>query len=124
VRSGLDPSHLRKAAKLASEQRRADEQRADAGLPPAGSFEAIAREWYEKNASGWADSHAEKIIRRLERDVFPWIGANPIASIRPGDLLALLRRVESLRRDRDDAPGSAELRSGFPLRRRDGACRE
>jgi len=40
-------------------------------------------------------THSEKIIRRLERDVFPWIGKKPIASIRPGDLLDLLRRVES-----------------------------
>ena len=45
------------------------------GLPPTGSFEAVAREWYEKNAPNWAATHSEKIIRRLERDVFPWIGA-------------------------------------------------
>jgi hypothetical protein len=23
----------------------------------------------------WVPSHAEKIIKRLERDVFPWLGA-------------------------------------------------
>jgi len=95
VRSGLDPSDVRKAARKASERRRDDDRRADAGLPPEGSFEAVAREWYEKNAPNWASTHAEKIIRRLERDVFPWIGKKQVASIRPADLLELLRRVES-----------------------------
>src|SRR5664280_1045885 len=95
VRSGTDPSDVRKAAKKASERRRDDDRRADDGLPPVDSFEAVAREWYEKNAPNWAATHSEKIIRRLERDVFPWIGKKPIASIRPVDLLELLRRVES-----------------------------
>src|SRR6188768_2428163 len=69
VRAGLDPSDLKKAARRASERRRANE-----GLPPEGSFEAVAREWYEKNAPNWAPTYSEKIFRRLERDVFPWIG--------------------------------------------------
>jgi len=42
----------------------------------------------------WASSHSSKIIRRLEQDVFPWIGAKPINTIRPTELLTLLRRVE------------------------------
>jgi len=95
VRSGLDPGDVRKAARKASERRREDDRRADAGLPPDGSFEAVAREWYEKNAPTWAPTHSEKIIRRLERDVFPWIGKKSVESIRPADLLELLGRVES-----------------------------
>lgn len=47
-----------------------------------------------KNAPTWAESHSEKIIRRLERDVFPWIGARQVSEIQPTDLLALLKRVE------------------------------
>jgi integrase len=95
VRSGIDPSDVRKAARKACERRLDDDRRADAGLPPEGSFEAVAREWYEKNAPNWAATHSEKIIRRLERDVFPWIGQKAVESIRPADLLELLRRVES-----------------------------
>lgn len=95
VRSGLDPSDLRQAARKASERKRDDERRADAGLPPENSFEAVAREWFEKHAPNWAPTHSEKIIRRLKRDVFPWIGQKPVGSIRPCDLLELLRRVES-----------------------------
>src|SRR5262245_43893891 len=45
LRDGVDPSAVRKAKKAA---------RTDAA---EGSFEVIAREWYAKQASGWADSH-------------------------------------------------------------------
>ena len=59
------------------------------------SFEAVAREWYAKFSSEWVPSHGEKIIRRLERDMFPWIGKRPIAEITAPELLAVLRRIES-----------------------------
>jgi hypothetical protein len=75
-------------------RRHAASKRAASGLPPENSFEAVAREWYERNATGWAPSHAGKIIRRLELDVFPWIGSRPIDTIRTTELLALLKRVE------------------------------
>jgi integrase len=94
IRSGRDPSELRKAAREKVAARREAASRAAAGLPPLDSFEAIAREWYAKHAPSWADTHAEKILRRLERDVFPWIGSKPIKSIRPADLLSLFKRVE------------------------------
>ncbi|MFN0194225.1 MAG: phage integrase central domain-containing protein [Aestuariivirga sp.] len=49
----------------------------------------MAREWFDKQASHWAPGHASKIIQRLEKDVFPWIGARPIAEIRAPELLDL-----------------------------------
>ncbi len=58
------------------------------------SFEAIAREWFAKFAPTWAESHASKVIQRLEKDVFPWLGARPIAEITAPELLAVLRRIE------------------------------
>ena len=94
VAEGVDPSDARKQVRSATARQRDAHERALAGLPPIDSFEAVAREWYAKNEPSWAPSHAEKIIRRLERDVFPWIGTRAIASIRPADLLALLKRVE------------------------------
>jgi integrase len=94
VSAGVDPSAARKIAREQAVQQRETERRAAAGLPPPDSFEAVAREWYQKNVSGWAPSHSLKIIRRLEQDVFPWIGSKPVASIRPMELLSLLKRVE------------------------------
>ena len=40
-----DPSDTRKADKAAQVERRQAEQRQAAGLPGAGSFEAVARDW-------------------------------------------------------------------------------
>lgn len=80
---GIDPGELKKATKTQQRARAAD------------SFEAIAREWYAKHSPGWAASHASKIIRRLERDVFPWIGGKPVADLTAPEILATMRRIES-----------------------------
>lgn len=59
------------------------------------SFQAIAREWHGKFKAGWGEAHAGRILRRLETEVFPWIGRRPIAEVEAPDVLQLLRRVES-----------------------------
>lgn len=59
------------------------------------SFEAVAREWFTKFSSQWVASHSERIIRRLERDVFPWIGQRPIAELTAQELLMSIRRIEN-----------------------------
>lgn len=58
------------------------------------SFEAVAREWFAKYSPNWAKGHADKIIARLENDIFPWLGSRPISEITPPELLAALRRIE------------------------------
>ncbi|MGH8501345.1 MAG: tyrosine-type recombinase/integrase [Gammaproteobacteria bacterium] len=80
---GIDPGRARKAMKAAK------------GGLAADSFEIVAREWFAKQAPNWADSHSSKIIRRLELDVFPHVGKQPIGSITAPELLTVLRRVES-----------------------------
>ena len=59
------------------------------------SFEAVAREWFSAFAPNWAPSHANRIIRRLENDVFPWLGRCPIDQIEPPELLKVARRIEN-----------------------------
>jgi len=59
------------------------------------SFEVIAREWFVRHAPNWKENHSSKIIARLEKDVFPWIGARPIAEINAPALLAAIRRIEA-----------------------------
>jgi integrase len=78
----VDPGEMKKSikqAKIALEEN---------------SFELIAREWHTKYLSQWSEDHAKKIMSRLERDVFPWLGASPISQIKPVDILPVLRRVE------------------------------
>lgn len=61
----------------------------------ANTFEAVAREWFAKHSPRWAATHSDKLQRRLERDIFPWIGQRPIGEIEPPELLAVLRRIEA-----------------------------
>jgi integrase len=41
------------------------------------------------------ESFAIKVIRSLEADAFPTIGARPINDIKPPEVLAMLRKVEA-----------------------------
>lgn len=61
----------------------------------ANSFESVAREWFAVQEPNWAPSHSSKVIRRLENDVFPWIGTKPIDTITAPQLLKVIRRIES-----------------------------
>ena len=76
---GIDPGAKRQAEKIAQSD----------------SFEAVAREWFAKFSPKWAPSHSSKIITRLEKDIFPWIGLRPIGVIAAPELLKCLRRIES-----------------------------
>jgi len=80
IRDGIDPSQAKKAQKAS-----------DSG---ADSFETIAREWFAKFSPTWTPSHGDRILRRLERDIFPWIGKRPIAEVKAPELLNVLRRIE------------------------------
>jgi len=67
----------------------------EVSLKAANSFETIAREWFAKFSENWVDTHSTKIIRRLERDVFPWLGTRSVNPITAVELLTALRRIES-----------------------------
>ena len=95
VAEGLDPSAARKAERQGFLKAREEENRQSQGLPATNSFEAIAREWFEVRRSGWSRGYSDKMIARLESDVFPWIGAMPIAALTGPMLLEVLRRIEA-----------------------------
>lgn len=81
--NGVDPGENRKQQKAARQDRAAN------------SFETIAREWIAKHSPNWAESHAAKVIARLENDLLPWIGGRPIAELTAPELLTVLRRIEA-----------------------------
>lgn len=81
--NGIDPAEMRKSTALMAE------------TAASNSFEVIAREWFLKKSKTWVPSHADKIIRRLERDIFPWLGSKPITSITTPELLKTLTRIEN-----------------------------
>ena len=83
---GIDPSAQKKSDRQTS---------IEIATEITETVEAISREWFEKFSGVWKDTHASKIIRRLERDLFPWLGKLPIKDIKPAQLLAVVRRVET-----------------------------
>lgn len=76
---GIDPSDKRKAEAAAN----------------AESFEAVARECLAKLSPNRTTDHTARILRGLERDVFPWLGNKPISKITAPDVLPVLRRIET-----------------------------
>tara|TARA_B100000315_G_C14078638_1_gene363847 strand:- start:23 stop:514 length:492 start_codon:yes stop_codon:yes gene_type:complete len=76
----IDPSEHRKAQKV--------------GRGEGNRFEVVAREWFAKYSQNWTPDHGHRIIRRLERDIFPWIGDKPVGEITAPELLSVIQRIE------------------------------
>lgn len=58
------------------------------------AFEYVARRWHEESRDGWTAVHATDVLVSLERDIFPAIGAMPIAAITSPVILNALRVIE------------------------------
>lgn len=80
---GVDPMEERKLAKVAAKAAADD------------SFESIARQWWAHWSGPRSPRHADYVIRRLEADVFPALGARPVASITAPQLLAMAKKIEA-----------------------------
>ena len=78
----IDPSENRKQAKVISK------------LNADNSFEIVAREWWRSYMANKADSHKEKVIRRFELYLFPWIGNKPISTLTAPQILETVKRIE------------------------------
>ncbi len=81
LRSGVDPSTLRKKTRI--EQRTA----------VTDTFEAVAREWMQRQQV--AEVTATKDRWLFESFLFPALGLRPISQIGPRDLLSVLRAIEA-----------------------------
>ena len=79
--NGIDPAMVRKSQKHQQSQ--------------PNTFEAVAREWHAKFKPGWSDTHASRLLRLLERDIFPWLGSMPVSDVSSPLLLQTIRRIET-----------------------------
>ena len=80
--AGSDPGEAKKEAKRLTI------------LNAENSFEAIAREWHEKQCHLWTPKYTVKVLRRMEADIFPKLGSRPIADIKAPELLSVIREIE------------------------------
>ena len=79
ISKGIDPSLERKKIQLEASGER--------------HFENIARNWAKKFSPTWSEGHAELTLRRLELNIFPYLGKRPINEITASELLTTLQRI-------------------------------
>ena len=82
LEAGQDPAHIKKIRKQSMYSLSIQ------------TFEDVARDWHKAKKSNWSDGHAHRILRQLERDLFPWIGGRPIQDITGAEILFALRKIE------------------------------
>ncbi|MBV0398648.1 tyrosine-type recombinase/integrase [Klebsiella pneumoniae] len=80
---GIDPSFAKKEEKLVRDVRLHN------------TFQALALEWHGTKVSRWSEGYASDIIEAFNKDIFPYIGQQPVNEIKPLVLLNVLRRMES-----------------------------
>ena len=82
LRSGIDPAlQAKQLAAIRLEEAEA-------------TFETVAREWHGQQLGGWVPRHAADVIKSLEQDVFPKIGALPVKGITSPMVLEVIRAIE------------------------------
>ncbi|KWA79438.1 integrase [Burkholderia ubonensis] len=81
VAKGIDPGEHKRATKAAALEQASN------------SFEIVAREWFAGQQPTWAESHAAKVIQRLEKDIFPWLGRRPVGEIAAPEVLTVIHRI-------------------------------
>lgn len=82
VNKGIDPVQAKKAEKRAREN------------AAINTFKAIATRWYDKQKPNWVEGHSKRVLRALERDLYPSLGGRPINEITAPELLHCLERIE------------------------------
>lgn len=78
----LDPAQVKREAKRTRV------------LLASNTFERIAREWFAMKLAGWVPSYSDRLMSRLEADIFPPLGRRAITDIEPPDVLEAIRKVE------------------------------
>lgn len=82
--NSIDPSEHRKASKEESINNSIN------------TFETVARDWLKSHMKGKAKSHDDKVSRRFELYLFPWIGSKPISNISAPQVLECIKRIAKL----------------------------
>lgn len=80
---GVDPAQAKREERHAST--------AAAG----NTFEAVARDWLGKTAAKRAETTQQKVTSWLERNIFADLGAMPISTIKPRDVLMTVQKIEA-----------------------------
>ena len=83
IQAGDDPGELRKAAKVKATQETVN------------TLEAVAADWMKHQAARWEPVTLSRIRASLATDIFTVLGSRPLASIKPGEIMAAVKKIES-----------------------------
>ncbi|MDN5506296.1 MAG: integrase arm-type DNA-binding domain-containing protein [Comamonas sp.] len=83
IQAGEDPGELRKTAK------------AKAVHEAVNTFRAVAGEWMEHQAARWTPETSERIRASLEADILKTMGARPLASVKPLEVMTAIKAIEA-----------------------------
>lgn len=83
LREGLDPSELRKQKRQQQQIRARD------------TFERVALEWFDIWKKGKDDSTVAYKMRRMESDLFKYLGSRPVAEITRREVIDVVKAVAS-----------------------------
>ena len=83
LKSGGDPGEVRKAEKI------------KAVHESVNTLEAVARDWLKHQAARWDVETAGRIRASLETDILKTLGARPLAFIKPGEIMAAVKKIEA-----------------------------
>jgi integrase len=93
IAKGIDPGDLKKEEKdfVKIEEIKASR-----------TFKVVALEWYRGNTTNtvkkttiWSTRHADDVLNKLEKDVFPVLGDTTIDTIKPSHVLACIKKIEA-----------------------------
>lgn len=84
VAAGVNPSQVRKDKKI---QEKIDSNN---------TLEAVAREWWEVYMQSKADTHKDKVIRRFENYVFPYIGKRKLSLLTAPEISHVVLKIYHL----------------------------
>lgn len=82
IKDGIDPSEEKRLIKLTRM------------IESENSFEAVAREWHNKQKDRYTPKHHKAVLTRLENDAFPLLGSRPINQIKAPELLVTVQKIE------------------------------
>ncbi len=83
LRAGQDPKQAKRDARV---RQQAEQEN---------TFEALARQWLAKMEPSRSAGTQDKVATWLDHDVFPFIGAMPVAAMKPRDILIVVQKVEA-----------------------------
>lgn len=83
LKVGGDPGEMRKTEKAKAIHERVN------------TLEAVAGDWMKHQAARWDTETAARIRASLATDIFPTLGSRSLASIKPGEIMAAVKKIEA-----------------------------